>query len=654
VAYPDDWSPLPSGFLNTTRTAAVGTEGRGEAGTHAAHHNDVASSVNAVVATIGLRPQGRYATIAERLDAIPAASWESLGSPPSTQRWGTGDDLDVYAAGAGPRFLDIRSGTAARPDTVFGPHLKLSRYMRTTEAELAAVTVGDGVQWMNTGSLQVVNAVDSEVQAVGLFLGGRTYSNLGSPGNDVCPLYVVGRSMAGATGTGFAAFLAGRRDDSAGRLTTLELHAYNNGADGIYLPTGPSATKAIWGTCAGSGQTAVFCQIGNPWGVQFRYGFTANGQIAGGKTGGISDAFLLDDSTAEVSYFGRGVHARAFILSQEGAGPVVLNAADTTLADPRRRTSALWELQAPAAASYNPVAAIVAAGTTTALTFEVANGATGVKLGVAGGRDNFLTGTIGGDITIFSTAAGRIIHAGVAGPGRRGTLRIGGDNWGWGQQPDSFGNGVGVEYLADCTTTPTSAPVNGVLRYSEGGFPRLMDSLGTVTKPGDNKAWSRTAEVATLHPDEAVTQLTLVSGTDYGATARVRTTQTYTRIRFCAGTVGSGVTDLRLGVCDTTGARIVQTPNIVARWVTNRIIEGTLETPFRGTEGQIVKLDIGSIASTAITVRGMASASDMTALVSSETGAPRAKTASGFTTGNPLGNLTSNGSNNVPWIELLP
>lgn len=649
MAYPDDYSALATGFLNNTRMATPGTENSAVAGTHAAHHNELAVSHNAVEATLGLRPQGGYTTVAERLDAIASPAYDTLTPPTRVIRWGTGDDLSVYAAGGAASRLDIRAGSGGTiagdgaPDTALQPLMKVQRVVRVTGAELAAVTSGDGGEYMNTLSVQTRNAADSEVQAVGLMVGARTYSTAGVH-NDACALYAVGRAMAGATGSGFAAFLAGRRDDSTGRLTTLELHAFNNGADGELLTAGASSTKLIWATCAGAGQTAAVLQVGNPWGQQFRYVLHANGQIAGGKTGGVSEAVFRDDSAAKVSIDIYGSHADAALRVADTAGRVLFGGSAFNYANSR------LEVQA-SAGTYDPLAAFFVAGRSS-FGVRFANGVSaGQMLFVSGGTGNFLTGTVAGDSGIQLPTA-QTWHVGAN--GSRGTLRVGKDNWAWGQQPDSFGGMVGGEYLADCTTSPTRAPVNGVLRYSEGGFPRLMDALGTVTKPGDNRAWSRSGEVATLHPEEAVTQLTLTSGAVYGVTARVRTTGTYTRIRFHAGTAGSGITNLRVGACDSTGTRLAQTADITALWVANRLIEATLDTPLRLTEGQILYLDIGSVATTAVTVRGLASTSDMTAIARGEAGAPRAKTATGLTAGAALSNLSGNGSNNLPWIELLP
>ena len=58
---------------------------------------------------------------------------------------------------------------------------------------------------------------------------------------------------------------------------------------------------------------------------------------------------------------------------------------------------------------------------------------------------------------------------------------FGNGNWKHGAAADSFGGGVGVEFVADATTEPTTAPSGGALRWSFGGKTKLMDATGHIT-----------------------------------------------------------------------------------------------------------------------------------------------------------------------------
>lgn len=98
------------------------------------------------------------------------------------------------------------------------------------------------------------------------------------------------------------------------------------------------------------------------------------------------------------------------------------------------------------------------------------------NIGQCGNTNDLMTGTVGGD-GVINTGA-KTLHLGIA--GSRGTIRIGA-NIGIGQSAaDSFGGGVGVMFLANAATPPSTNPTGGGILYTEGGKLMYRGSSGTV------------------------------------------------------------------------------------------------------------------------------------------------------------------------------
>jgi hypothetical protein len=470
MAWPEDYNDHQDDFLNSMRQAASGTDRSPVAGTHAGHHNRLAAAVNVIEQTLGLDPAGSYATVAERLDAVIAPTMDTITAPTRAVAWGVGDNSHFYTSVLA-RTLDLRDGSAAAPSAAVQPMAKFQRYQNVARS---AVT-GDGAEQLAAVIGMAVAGVASEVQAVGGGFFAKTLSTVAGPGNDACGLYFGGRAMTGATGAGIGGFGVGRRDDDAGRATALELHVYNGGTtDGRYEPAGASDVKGQWMTAGGAADSAVAYQIGNTQGRQFLYGFAANAQVAGDKTGGIKLAFMRDDSHAEVSYDIRGVHSVAAIRIADASGPLIVGG--TALVN----AGARFEVQA-AAGTYDPLVGFHVPGSTSSHTIRQSNGVGSQKLFVAGGNGAFLRDVVAGDVGVQIGTAGKIWHCGVA--GGRAMLRVG-TNIGIGTAAgDSVGGGVGVVFLANAGTIPSSNPASGGIFYidpADGAF-KFRGSRGTTT-----------------------------------------------------------------------------------------------------------------------------------------------------------------------------
>lgn len=141
-----------------------------------------------------------------------------------------------------------------------------------------------------------------------------------------------------------------------------------------------------------------------------------------------------------------------------------------------------------------------------------------------------------------------------------------------------------------------------------------------------------------------------VSGSIYSGLAYARTAQTFTQIRLATGTTTpAGITDFRLGVWLADGiTKLTETANsngIVTVGGTSYTLN--LLASVVAAEGDKFYLGGGWIGTTPGVFRGIASLSSIVQLVPT-----LERSASGWTTGNALPNLSSS-SSLYPWIELL-
>lgn len=469
MAYPDDFSSLAGGFLNTTPAATAGTETRAEAGTHAAHHNALAGSVNLLEETVGLRPAGVHRNVAARLGVI------DLGTD-----WSAGDRVNFYAtnggAGVPGQRIEIRHGAAGTAVTLIGPSVKVSRTGAVTRSAIeSAGTVGtDGSDQLAAIMGISLGTAAEEVQGIGVAGFAKTSSQAGSPGNDACGGYFVGRAMSDSDNSlGIGLVAVGRRDVSPGKITGIEVQAMNNTAnEGPLNVTGPSTTKGLWVNADGGAPVGVAFQIGNPFDQQFLYGIHANGQVRS-TVGGIRDGFIRDDSTAHKSIWIRGTHDQGAVIVEDGAGPVVIGAAAPTV-----DTSQLLELHA-GGITRNPIFRLTAGAAGVNLTQKFNNPTGSFYVGQVGGVNSLMTGTAIGDGVLYVDGA-RHVHIGRS--GGRAPLRVG-DNVAIGSgAANSTADMIGGVFLADAVTSPTTNPTGGGLLYGVSGALLWRDPSGLVTK----------------------------------------------------------------------------------------------------------------------------------------------------------------------------
>lgn len=220
-----------------------------------------------------------------------------------------GDQQSIYAVTTVGQLFDLRKGTSANPDTSANPLLKVTRTVNIPKPgssdrgeELAAIyglTVG---------------TTDNEAQTVGVYGGARSDYPL-VPTNvqgDACGLYGVARTAN--YGTAIGAFVTGRRDSANGKATGLELAVQNYGAAATWNSTGYSQATGIWSVCLGDYDSAVAFNVGNPFGKQFEVGIGFTGQVADGKTGGVSGYSIRDAGNATYSIKIEGVHTTALAI----------------------------------------------------------------------------------------------------------------------------------------------------------------------------------------------------------------------------------------------------------------------------------------------------------------------------------------------------
>jgi hypothetical protein len=217
-----------------------------------------------------------------------------------------GDEQHIFTAAAG-QALDIRIGSIADPDTSLSPGIKVSRYMATPDdggtgdiaEQLAAIS---GIA---SGSTAQVG------QTVGVLGMAKNYGPDGSGGrsSDACGIY--GMSIVGnVANTAIGAFFSGQRHYDISYVTAIEGQSRNYApSDGSYNPTGFPTCVSLWLDAVGDKDSGAAIVVGNPFGRQFKVGLGFPGQVSGGKTGGVADATIRDDSNSTTVFDINGSHA---------------------------------------------------------------------------------------------------------------------------------------------------------------------------------------------------------------------------------------------------------------------------------------------------------------------------------------------------------
>jgi alpha-D-ribose 1-methylphosphonate 5-triphosphate synthase subunit PhnH len=237
---------------------------------------------------------------------------------------GGGDAQSIYNPTTS-QVLGLRRGVAGAPDTSLNPLLKVERIIEVAET---AVT-GDGFENLASILGISVGTAACETQPVGVAGAAKTSSTVAggtAGGNDASGLYGVGYATDSATGVGIGAFLSGRNDSASGKLTSLELSAYNGtGSDDSYNSAGFNESQALWAT-AGGNRASVGILFGKPAGrMTFDVGIAANAQNP------IATTFIRDDGNSTNSIVIGGTHTTA-ISTAAGAGHSGFGRASSTAA----------------------------------------------------------------------------------------------------------------------------------------------------------------------------------------------------------------------------------------------------------------------------------------------------------------------------------
>jgi hypothetical protein len=199
--------------------------------------------------------------------------------------------------------------------------------------------------------------------------------------------------------------MQGRRDSDAGKYTGAEVRASNYGvSDVAYSTSAFPGGVGVWLNADGNADSAAGHTIGNPFGRQFEVGIAFNGQVAGGKTGGVRVSCIRDDSTATNFAIINGAHTIAFAVAA-GAGYGVIGA----LA--RQSASALFEIVG-ADAFTDPLVQFGSSAFSRGYSVRLRNSASQSIWFIAGSASEFLTNTAIGDHGIKVQTASKMFHVG--------------------------------------------------------------------------------------------------------------------------------------------------------------------------------------------------------------------------------------------------
>lgn len=241
--------------------------------------------------------------------------------------WSAGDNQAGYSAVVTGRRLAIYDGTNSSPRTATAPTVKV---VTTSAVKEVTIGAGDGADQLAAIIGVHIGKAGSGTQTVGVAGFAKNASDE-EENPDACGLYGVGRITGGTSkkAGAFGAYLAGRRDVDTAIATGVEIQAQNYTATaGSYLSNGSSDTKGIWLNANGEADSGVGIQIQNAFGRQFKVGIGFGNQVAGGKTGGIADSSIRDDSSSTTSVDIRGSHSTAVKIAA-GAGHIEINGIPT-------------------------------------------------------------------------------------------------------------------------------------------------------------------------------------------------------------------------------------------------------------------------------------------------------------------------------------
>lgn len=227
---------------------------------------------------------------------------ETLRATAGRVELGFGDRQSVYVAAVG-QLLDLARGTAAAPDTISQPTLKVSRLIQLTNV---AVT-GDGREQASGISSIVVGNATNEVQPLA-FNGSAISNGAYDAGGGI---FEGSARAAGGVGIGLAAY--GRKEVAGALATGIEVAAGNfSGVDDDYDSGGFQVSQSIWIFPGGTNRVSAGMVFGNPSSNKFDVGIGFTSQ----NGGAIRTSTFRDDSSSINSLHILGTHTYALI-----AGP---------------------------------------------------------------------------------------------------------------------------------------------------------------------------------------------------------------------------------------------------------------------------------------------------------------------------------------------
>lgn len=368
--------------------------------------------------------------------------------------------------------MDLRHGTAAAPVTGDGSSIRISRKEKITQAEHNAFAgAAAGGQTTETAAISVASVAlaGSEVQNQAANFSAQNLGTAGQP--DACAVRASAWQRTAGTGVAIAAYMRARNDIAGGMLSVLELQAQNK--TGEFSEVSNSSFSKVSGLVISAGSATY---EGGGAGIQFHHPtgwpkLDVGIHAISGDGGPFKSAFLRDNSEALRSLDIRGKHSEGAIVVAKEAGSAIFGASALT-----ETTTQLVEIHA-GGVSRNPLLKLTAGNGTSTISL-LFNGATNTTFGMAGSNNAILTDSVAGDQALAVANTRRLI---IGRTGNRGTLRVG-DNIGIGQgAADSFGGGVGVMFVANAGTVPTTNPTGGGVLYVEAGALKYRGSSGTVT-----------------------------------------------------------------------------------------------------------------------------------------------------------------------------
>lgn len=185
--------------------------------------------------------------------------------------------------------------------------------------------------------------------------------------------------------------------------------------------------------------------------------------------------------------------------------------------------------------------------------------------------------------------------------------------------------------------------------------------VSTATANALEAAWAisrQGADVFTVLTDTAQTNTAAVTGSVYGALARCEKAGTFTKFRFQLTTVGTSVTDFRVGLEVMTGAQAGQTRDSgdihTTITTTPSVNEVSIGSSIALAKGDLLFLKLGSVGTVGPSFKNcLGGATGL--LLPAWGNYPRGRTAVGWAGGGALPTVTvDGGSGSLPWIQLIP